>query len=294
MTLVLSQYQLLSEILERVHYIYDEEELSGIILEALSKALDTEAGTVFNISESGQIVPSAAYGASLSLLKALGFSVGTDVVGWVAQYAQPVKVDDPKSDKRFTGLADAATGFTTRSIIATPILAKGKAIGVLEFINKKGGPFTIPDLELLSMIGREMGIAFENVRLIKELRENHACLKSIISGLGAGLLVLDQERNVVVLNQRAKEILGTRLEATRENRPSAAQVAENAPEFLKLILSLARSGQPAPRGQLRALFGQRELTVGYSAIPVTGEDGQPSGMTFLFQDITPYEKEAAK
>ena len=294
MTLGLSQYQLLSEILEKVHYIHDEAALSGVILEALSKALDTEAGSVFQITGTGQIVPTAAYGASLNLLKALGFKVGNDVVGWVAQYAQPVKVDDPQSDKRFTGMADAATGFTTRSIIATPILAKGKAIGVLEFINKKSGPFTIPDLEMLSMIGRELGIAFENVRLMKELRENHACLRSIITGLGAGLLVLDHDRNVVVLNPRAKEILGSGLEPTSENRPSAAQVAENAPEFLKLILALAKSGKAVPRGQLRAVFGRGEILVGYSAMPVTGDDGLPSGMTFLFQDITSYEKEAGK
>ncbi|MDO8803466.1 MAG: GAF domain-containing protein [Elusimicrobiota bacterium] len=294
MTLGLSHYQLLSEILEKVHYIYDEEELSGVILEALSKSLDTEAGTIFRISESRRIVPTAAYGASLDLLKALGFSVGDGVVGWVAQYAQPVKVDDPQSDHRFTGMADAATGFTTRNILSAPILAKGKAIGALEFINKRGGPFTIPDLELLSMIGRELGIAFENVRLLKELRENHAYLKSIVGGLGAGLLVLDHEQNVVVLNQRAKEILDSQLEATLENRPSAAQVAGNAPEFLKLILELARGGRPVPRGRLKALFGLSEIVVGYSAVPVTGESGRPSGMTFLFQDITPYEKEAAE
>lgn len=294
MTLGLSQYQLLSEILEKVHYIYDEEELSRIVLEALSRALDTEAGTVFRISGAGQLVPAAAYGASLNLLKALGFSVGNDVVGWVAKYAQPAKVDDPLGDKRFTGLADAATGFTTRSIIATPILAKGKAIGVLEFINKKGGPFTAPDLELLSMIGRELGIAFENVRLIRDLNENNSYLRSIVTGLGAGLLVLDHEQNVVALNPRAKEILDTGLEATLRNRPSAALVAEKAPEFLKLILSLARAGQAVPRGRLKALFGQRELIVGYSTSPVTGEGGRPSGMTFLFQDITPYEKEAGK
>ena len=288
MTLGLSHYQLLSEILEKVHYIYDEEELSGAILEALSKALDTEAGTIFRISESQRMVPTAACGASLDLLKALGFSVGEGVVGWVAQYAQPVKVDDPRSDNRFTGLADAATGFKTRSILAAPILAKGKTIGAMEFINKRSGPFTIPDLELLSMIGRELGIAFENVRLMKELRENHSYLTSIVCGLGAGLLVLDQEQCVVVLNNRAKEILGSGMEASLENRPSVAQVAENAPEFLKLVLELARSGQAVRRAQLKALFNQREIVVGYSAVPVTGEEGRPSGMTFLFQDITPY------
>ncbi|MBI4350384.1 MAG: GAF domain-containing protein [Elusimicrobia bacterium] len=290
MTLGLSHYQLLSEILEKVHYIYDEEELSEVILKALSASLEAEAGTIFRIGADGGIEPAAAFGASLELLKALGFSSGKGVVGWVAQYAQPVKVDDPQGDHRFTGLADAATGIRTLSILAAPIIARGRTLGVLEFINRKGGPFTLPDLEMLSMIGRELGIAFENVRLIKILNENHAYLKSIIGGLGAALLVLDRDLNAVVMNQRAKELLCSQVEVSMEKRPSAAQAAENAPEFLKLLLSLARSGKAVPRGRLKALFGGRELEIGYSAHPVTAEGGGPGGMTFLFQDITPYSK----
>jgi len=293
MALGLYHYQLLSDMLEKIHFIYDEKELSSVILEALSRSLNTEAGTIFRIAEQGRIMPTAAYGASLDLLQALDFSIGKGVVGWVAQYTQPVKVDNPQSDQRFMLLADAVTGFKTRSIIASPIMVKGKTVGVLEFINKKNGAFTIPDLELISMVGRELGIAFENVRLIGQLSENNAYLKSIVGGLGAGLLVMDPDQNVVIFNARARELLGAPEEAALGERPAAARVAEKSPEFLKLMLSTARAGKLVPRGQLKALFNQKEMVLGYSATPAAGIPGKPGGMTFLFQDITVYAKKQA-
>lgn len=293
MTLGLFHYQVLSDILEKIHYIYREEDLSRVILEKLSRSLDVEAGTIFTVT-GGEITPSAAHGASLDLLKAIGFSKNRGVVGWVAQYGQAVKVDSPQDDARFMGSADAATGFKTRNIIASPIVAKGKVVGVLEFINKKEGVFTIPDLELLSMIGRELGIAFENARLIRELTDSHTWLKGVVEGLGAALLVTDREGRVAVANARAKALLCVAPSLDLLDKPPLALAAEKAPEFLALMLEAAAAGKPVQRAQVRGRFGDRELTVGYSAAPFAGQDGQPAGMTFLFQDITAYATKEPK
>ncbi len=288
MTLGLYHYQLLSDILERIHFIYDEKALSAAVLETLSKALGAEAGTIFRLPDGERLVPEASYGAKLELLQALDFPLGKGIAGWVAQQVQPVKVDAPAGDARFMGVVDVVTGIKTRCIIAAPILVKGKPVGVIEFLNKKGGVFVTPDLELIAMIGRELGIAYENVRLIGELRENNAYLKAIVGGLGAGMLVLDADQNVVIFNARAREILGAPADKELGERPAAAKVAEKSPEFLKLLLSLARAGTPVPRAQLKAIFNGRELVVGYSAAPVAGLAGKATGMTFLFQDITAY------
>ncbi len=154
----------------------------------------------------------AAYGTSLEVLKKMHFETGRGVVGWVAQYVQPVKVDNPKTDTRFHGSIDTATGFQSRSIIAAPILSKGKPIGIIEFLNRQGGPFAIPDLELISMIGREIGIASENVTLIKKLGEARAFQESIINSLSAGVLVLDRDDRLIEVNPTtAKRILGAGL-----------------------------------------------------------------------------------
>ena len=115
MGLGLFHYQLLSNILEKIHYIYDEEELAVTVLTQLSEALSAEGGTIFKILPDGRIWPLASYGAPIEALRKMEFKIGKGVVGWVAQYPQPLKVDNPLTDARFMGSIDNKTGFKTKT-----------------------------------------------------------------------------------------------------------------------------------------------------------------------------------
>lgn len=285
MKLGLFHFQLLYNVLENIHFIYDEGELADTVLTKISETLNAEAGTIFRIDPDGSITPLAAYGASLEKLKQTQLRVGKGVVGWVAQYVQPVKVDDPRKDTRFMGEADRQTGFSTRSIVAAPILAKGKAIGVIEFLNRRDGAFTVPDLELISMIGREVGIAFENVSLVRKLTSSQAFLESMVNSLSAGLVVCDPEDRVIELNPRAMAILGVSWAPTEPPRP-VADVLTGCPDMLPVIAKAAASKDPLSRQELMVKVGGSALTVGWSGVPIMAKNGRRLGTAVLFQDIT--------
>lgn len=285
MKLGLFHFQLLYNVLENIHFIYDEEELADTVLTKIAETLNAQAGTVFRIDIDGTITPLAAYGSSIEKLRQTEFRVGKGVVGWVAQYVSPVKVDDPRKDARFMGQADRKTGFKTRSIVAAPILAKGRAIGVIEFLNRRDGPFTVPDLELISMIGREVGIAFENVTLIRKLTGSQAFLESMMNSLSAGLVVCDPDERVIELNPRAMDILGAHWAPTEPPRP-VAEVLARCPDMLKVIEKAAASDKPLTRQEMRARSPKGQMRVGWSGVPIKAKNGRRLGTAVLFQDIT--------
>ncbi|MDX6770895.1 MAG: GAF domain-containing protein [Elusimicrobiota bacterium] len=285
MKLGLFHFQLLYNVLENIHFIYDEEELADTVLTKISETLNAEAGTIFRIDIDGTITPLASYGAPLEKLKRTEFRVGKGVVGWVAQYVQPVKVDDPKKDARFMGQADRTTGFQTRSIVAAPILAKGKAIGVIEFLNRRDGSFNVPDLELISMIGREVGIAFENVSLVRKLTNSQAFLESMVNSLSAGLVVCDPDDRVIELNPRAMDIIGASWAPTEPPRP-AAEVLAKCPDMLSVLGKASASDKPLTRQELPVKTVNGTLKVGWSGVPIKAKNGRRLGTAVLFQDIT--------
>lgn len=285
MKLGLFHFQLLYNVLENIHFIYDEEELADTVLTKISEALNAQAGSVFRIDIDGTITPLAACGTSLEKLKRTDFRVGKGVVGWVAKYVSPVKVDDPQKDVRFTGQADKATGFRTRSIVAAPILAKGKAIGVIEFLNRRDGPFTVPDLELISMLGREVGIAFENVSLFRKLTNSQAFLESMMNSLSAGLVVCDPDDRVIELNPRAMAILGAEWAPTEPPRP-AEEVLAKCPDMLGVVMKASASQKPLTRQELAVRAPQGKRRVGWSGVPIKAKNGRRLGTAVLFQDIT--------
>jgi len=293
MPLGLFHYQVLTDVLEKIHYIYNEMELADTILSKVSEALNTEAGSVFKIHPGGEIEPLASYGATLESLKKSTFKTGKGVVGWVAQYGQPIKVENPHTDHRFMGTVDVSTGFKTRCILAAPIMARGVPVGVIEFLNKKGGPFAIPDLELVSIVGREIGIAFENVKLIKNIETARAFREAIVSSLSAGLMVVDTQSRIVALNPSGKRILGLKCACDEENSPPMREVLAGYPELVKILDGIAaHTYGPMSRKELALTLGGKPSVIGYSTVPLTSKDGKCLGTAILFQDITSFVKKA--
>jgi PAS domain S-box-containing protein len=292
MALGLFHFQLLHQVLERIHFVYNDEDMAQTVLESVSQALYAEGGTIFRLQPDGHLAPLACYGAPIERLRAIPFSKGRGVVGWVVEHGQPVKVDRPSQDTRFVGSADAATGFKTRNIIAAPIMAHGETVGVIEFLNKKEGAFTIPDLELVSMVGREVGIAFENVRLVRKLRATQALLGAMTDSLSAGILMVDQNRNILRVNPSALRILGARdAQDQWAGRPVADKLA-HLPEFLTAVDAVVGAAAAVPRSEVQVIVGSQRRVIGYSGSPVKDETGERLGSALLFQDITAFQKPA--
>lgn len=90
------------------------------------------------------------------------------IAGWVATHREAVFVPDVQQDQRFFRNVEQMLNFQTRSIMATPMLIKGRLIGVLETLNKQNGPFTEEDLEMLMVLSAQAAVAIENSRLFQQ------------------------------------------------------------------------------------------------------------------------------
>ena len=284
MPLGLFHYQLLAEILEKIHFIYNDEELANTVLSSVAGALNAEAGSIFKILPDGAIYPLAAYGATIESLRESKFQIGKGVVGWVAEFAQPVKVDDPLRDTRFSGSIDTTTGFKTRSILAAPILGRGKAIGVVEFLNRKGGPFAAPDLELVSMLGREIGIAFENGALFERLEQILAFQESVVDSLSAGVVVVDLKGRLRKINATAQKMLWLEYKDSEGDvGPAAGDVLRAYPQLLKVLQEITASNVPFDTRKIALQVGGLPVDMVYKGVPVFSKKGARLGSALLLQ-----------
>jgi GAF domain-containing protein len=84
---------------------------------------------------------------------------------------EPIFIPNVEQDQRFSARADAATGFETRSIIALPLRAQGKVIGVFEVVNVEDERFFREKyLPLLHILADDVAIAVDNVRNMQQLQ----------------------------------------------------------------------------------------------------------------------------
>jgi GAF domain-containing protein len=94
------------------------------------------------------------------------------IAGWVATQREPLIVNSPRQDSRFSRQVDETFGFTTRSILCVPMIARGKLIGVIQLLNKRGeDEFIETDADLLAILGHVAAIALEEMQYRLEAEE---------------------------------------------------------------------------------------------------------------------------
>lgn len=65
---------------------------------------------------------------------------GKGIAGFVFSSGQPMAVADVAQEQTFYAEVDRATGYSTQTIMATPLRAGDEVVGVLEFVNRLGDP----------------------------------------------------------------------------------------------------------------------------------------------------------
>jgi GAF domain-containing protein len=124
------------------------------ILYAALTVTDSSAGSLLlRDAETDELVFVVVQGDRSSPLEGYRLASGTGVAGWAAAHRQPVIVNDPRQDWRFTSLVDETIGFETQNLVALPLAVQGRVLGVLEVLNKfSGKDYTERDLDLLSLL----------------------------------------------------------------------------------------------------------------------------------------------
>jgi diguanylate cyclase (GGDEF)-like protein len=163
---------ILTDVVKTANSILEPRKVIELVVEKIRHLVPSEAWSLMMLDEERQeLVFEAALGAKSRDVTAFRLKVGEGVAGWVAQTGKPAIVNDTARDARFSPRVDHRTQFETRSILCAPLVSRGRTIGVLEIINKRGGRFTRQDLDLVLSLVEPCAIAIENAILFQRTEQ---------------------------------------------------------------------------------------------------------------------------
>lgn len=147
----------LQDLQETVQRFTPEHDILALLGETLACAMtlvDTTDGSLMLIDEeTDELVFVLVYGDASDTLTGHRFDRKQGIAGWAAEHGAPVIVNNVRSDVRFFSGVDEEAGFETRSLVAIPLVARGRTLGVIEVINKRSGDdFTEDDVSLLAIL----------------------------------------------------------------------------------------------------------------------------------------------
>ena len=93
---------------------------------------------------------------------------GAGIAGYCFQTRNTVNLGDAYTDQRFNREVDAHTGYRTRTLLCIPIYNReGRALGVIQLLNKRDGVFNNEDEVFLKTFGNHASVFIEMAQLQK-------------------------------------------------------------------------------------------------------------------------------
>ncbi|MFQ6057298.1 MAG: GAF domain-containing protein [Anaerolineae bacterium] len=129
------------------------------------EVMDMEAGEIYLLEDGGERLKLRAYVGSPTdfVQEETTIGVGQCLCGQASHLAETIVVQDVYNDPRATRLACQRQGY--HSVACVPLRAKDRALGVLTVHDRPPRHFGPYDVELLTAIGNQLGIAIENAQL---------------------------------------------------------------------------------------------------------------------------------
>ncbi len=113
-----------------------------------------------------------------------------------------------------------------RSYVGAPLIAGGKLIGVVALASDRAGAFTPEQVDIIREVADQLAVALHHGQLRAALEVQERRLAALVEHLPEGVLWLDSERRILLLNPAAEDCLLSLTDATLPLDSAAAGVGD--------------------------------------------------------------------
>ena len=198
-----NQLSLLYEIANAIASTTDIDQSLQESLNLCIKAMKATSGSIMLIGEDDELMLTAQQGLAPEAVSGFSQSMGEGIAGWVAQSGEPLLLTEDECDERF----DCVKGI--RDAVCLPIRDQQRVVGVLS-LNERKTPegFTRDNLDFLSPVAVQIGMALSRARLHQKVAEEKEKQAAIVECMGESLCVRSRDRTILFANKVHKEIFG--------------------------------------------------------------------------------------
>jgi PAS domain S-box-containing protein len=284
-------------------------EISSVLSESLqlSQLLSSSIDSVISViradaalvfltdGEAGELAIAAHRGVSDEFAQSISrIKLGEGFNGKVAQNGEPLFVEDVSQDPSVTKIAVVKEGI--RSQLIVPLKSKGKVVGTLCVAMRGRRQFRRDEVELLTAIGNQIGVAVENARLYeqereatRQLRVSEERYRELFENANDAIWVHDLEGNITAANEASERLTGYTLEELRRTNKLNVSgfLSEESLNLAKEIRRKLLANEPVaqPYEQHIVRKDNTDVVLMVTTNLVT-EGGKPVAFQHIARDVT--------
>jgi len=215
----------LNAVASAISELLPADELLNRALAQVLAALDLSVGCIFVREEGASARLAAAHGFA-----GTAFAFPNCACGEVLQTGRPTVLcglEEACAIHRVTGL----NGEPVQCHVTVPIVAGGRPLGVLTVAHSSCEKFDEAEINLLTAVGRQIGVALENARLWEEVRE-----KERVRGELLARVIRAQEAERQRVARELHDGIGQSLNALVLGLNAVAAALEQAPDMVPTVV----------------------------------------------------------
>jgi len=233
--------------------------------------------------------PRVARGIDQSALdNSKGMIISKTIVSNVADTGEPVLTDNASQDKRYQS-QESIVGFSLRSILAVPLKARDRIIGVVYCDNRfMAGLFKQTELELLTAFANQAAVAIENANLFESARQSlnevsaiRERMDNLFTSIASGVITIDEQECILISNAAAEAIVGRPDMNGSKLRDVLPPMADT---FYQLLTRVCETGQQESF-ECTPIINESERSWMMIAAPLRSENGK-RGVAIVIDDMT--------
>lgn len=175
------------------------------ILDQISKIMQVERSTFFLLNKETSTLDSlVAQGVKNRIISV---PLGKGIVGAMFVQKQPIVENDAQNSNVLDKSFDEQLNYKTESVICVPVFnEKGKPIGALQCLNKKGNSFTEKDINILNSFASAIALIVKNSELYvasEHIKNNFSTLLEVFAAIASEL---DLKNLIQLIMNKAAEI----------------------------------------------------------------------------------------
>lgn len=279
---------LLNEIGQTISSSLELEPLLNLIYEGASRLMDT---TNFWIAlydpERNEIRYEVIYDEGRQYPpEQLPYDPTRFLSAYTIERREPLFLSTPEEVRKVpVYLETTGSGRCPESLIAVPLLSRGRAIGAISVQSYEPHAFRQEDLETLMMMATQAGVALENARLFREVEASQQYLRAILDSVDYAVMVTDLNGRVRLANRATENIFGIR-EPDMINYPLGEIICHQS---LREIAGRIERGEVTGRESIQVTLSDDRIMATQVA-PVSDFRGERVGYVLAMADVTPLHR----
>lgn len=283
----------LNDISNLITQTLETKEILVSVTERIADMMGVEVVLVFLVNyRTYELELLAHRGVSQGFVAAMeGMKVSEGFNGEVAASGEAIVVEDTSRDPRLSAEEVLKEGLHAQLIV--PLKFKDRGIGTLCVSTRQPRQFQPEEVELLTAIGNEIGVAVENARLYQvqkqtaaELQASERKYRTLFESANDAIWVHDLDGNFLAVNQACADLTECTIEQLshmnvrsflRDNGLALARKVRD-----KLLRSEATNG---PYEQVFVRKDGTEVILRLSTSLITA-DGKPTAFQHIARDVT--------